>query len=180
VTKEELNTFCKIVQHAPDSNGQVEKTKLRAVEVDGTKGLACNIGFNDGTLSKVDYFGVFEDNVQFIELTDLKKTINKCTYLESADLSVAKKIPLLNLKDDSWNKIVDEFKLKYQGSMAIAERCFSLQTIQYTLLIVVKNNTETNQLDVLKNRLRGMTQSTINICTTNYFHQFIKDNQCQE
>lgn len=179
----EINTddFLGMIEHAPDSNNETEKATCEAIEIDGTRGLACYLGFQDGEISKVDYCDIKDHNVQFIELSDLRNTIHGLSMDIDREILKAKQEKTLTedlgkrIKRARWKPIRMEFQLKFQGSISVIERLYKRNTIKddptYQLLIVCTNKTDIIILDMLakelKTRLEGMIRKGVDICTTN-------------
>lgn len=177
-----INTddFLETIQHAEDRNNEVEKAACQAIAVDGVNGLACSLGFQDGQISKVDYCDIKDHKIQFIELSDLRKTIHDLS--RDINREILKTKQEKNVTEDfekrinkaSWKPIKMEFQLKFQGSINVIERLYRKNRINsdptYQLLIVCTNKTDTLILDLLKNKLRvfleGMIREGVGVCTT--------------
>lgn len=157
-----LDDFKKIIEHAPDRNNQIEKANCEAIQIDSDDGLACFLGFLSGTLSKVDYCDIKNPKVRFIELSDLRQKIREAQSVVIPDNRQSRRT--------AWAPLVDEFKLKYQGTVAIYERLRQQNNIlddpEYQLFIVCKNGSDIQILDILKTRLEGMIQGGVRICRT--------------
>ncbi|KAF3977086.1 MAG: hypothetical protein HFP77_08760 [Methylococcales symbiont of Iophon sp. n. MRB-2018] len=178
----EINTddFLKTIQHAKDSNNQIEKATCQAIAIDGINGLACFLGFQDGEISKVDYCDIKNHKIQFIEASDLGKTIGDLLSDISREIVKAKQQenPTKDLekriRKARWKPIKMEFQLKFQGSINVIERLYRKNRINkdptYQLLIVCTNNTDIRILDILRNDLKifleGMIRKGVGVCTT--------------
>ena len=170
--------FIKEIEHSVCIEGEIENSTCCAFKIDDVDGLATHLGFYSNIISKVDYFSKKENEIQLIELTDLKNSIQKCGYnlAEELDKAEKKKGKRLTTREERpirkrvWLSVTGEFKQKWNGSIAIIERLYRKNKIyndnpKYQLLIVCKNNTDIKMLDILKSRLQGMIK-TVNICDT--------------
>ncbi len=135
------------------------------------KGLSSSLGFKNGQVSQVDYFLPHENKIYLIELSDLKDDIKSSQRMslisdnpmESfAEVLVkspktAKKI----ITGKIWADVVAEFQKKWLGSIAIIERYYRKQgdtkDLNYQFIIIIKNSQDIDELNILKNRLEGMT-----------------------
>ncbi|MDX9989790.1 hypothetical protein [Thiothrix unzii] len=172
------DSFIKEIEHAPCMNGCVEALGHHAYKIDGGDGLSENIGFNNGTLSNVDYFCKRDNDIQLIELSDLINSINECnvnmrSMLIDQQKKKGKKLSSTEekkIRKKAWFPITSEFSKKWSGSIAVIERLYRKNKVlsddpNYHMLIICKNNTDIIMLDSLKTQLIGMIRS-LRICTT--------------
>ena len=169
------NVHLQSIEHAPCAAGIIEYSNSKAFKIDDEDGIAKAIGFHSGILNKVDYFVANNNDIQLIELSDLKESIQKC--LDDID----KKLLPLNgnittkekskIRKEGWKEIKTEFCKKWSGSIAVIERLYRKTNElgdadpNYKLLIVCKNHTDIRMLDALKRQLSGMMGNVI-VCKT--------------
>lgn len=180
----DLAPYKKIIQHDPDREGKIEASTKSAIQLDGNFGLALDLGFNANILKKVDYFRSIDNNVYLIELTNLQDDIKECIECDellknSAEVRrIIKEVDSKGLKSVQkklWMEILEEFKGKWMGSIALYERFLRLNNDyscnpEYNLMIILKNDTDPKDKDLLENVLRqklsGMI-SNVEIFLTN-------------
>lgn len=188
-----INTddFISEIKHAKCQNDQVESSSEVAILLDDEDGLSIALEFSNSMVCKVDYFlRDSNHNIQLIELTDLEDIINKNKILIDSKIDALKtklqkegskkKITSSERKEirrNVWAPVVEEFKRKWAGSIAVVERLYRKENIidenpKYMLLIVCKDKTESRILDVLKQRLVGMI-SDIKVCNTKDLSEFL-------
>lgn len=152
-----------------------------AYKIDEKDGLSEFLGFQNGEISQSDYFLIDEkqENVQFIELTDLSEGIKECIISEkilsddidgfSQALNRQPKKAQKIVKHKIWSEVVGEFKNKWMGSMAVLERYCRKQNIHnnlnYTLLIVLTNESDLRQINSLMLKLKGM-MGNVKVCNS--------------
>ncbi len=168
------------IQHAACMAGEKESPDetLMAFKIDDEDGIASAIGFHAGMLNKVDYFLIHNHTVQLIELSDLEECKQNChTAIEKArnELKTAQqpisKRQELDIVRSAWQDIKTEFVKKWSGSIAVVERLYRKSKEKpdadpkYKLLIVCKNHTDVEMLDVLKKQLSGM-MGDVKVCNT--------------
>jgi hypothetical protein len=162
-----------------------ESSEVKAIKVDESDGLSRHLNFREGMLSQVDYCHFLEYKVQLIEMSDLEESIQKCEDTKTALINNKKKekekeglkgkqskVTGQEKKDftkEAWSPVINEFKNKWLGSIAIIERLLRRHKYiidpEYILLIVCKDKTEVQMLDELKSRLTGMI-SKVDVCNT--------------
>ena len=167
------------IAHSKCKQGIIESCEYYAYKVDGKNGLSEKLGFNNGRISQVDYCLIEDNNAQFIELTDISDAMKECIINEKFLLSesttfsqILKKDPekaIRIVKSKIWSEVLSEFKNKWMGSIAVLERYCRKDSydhdFNYSMVIVLKNGTDSMQLDSLRLRLKGMI-GDFNICTT--------------
>jgi len=167
----EKSYLCDHIAHSTCINGHVERCDCNVFKLDDADGLAEGLGFLNNQLSKVDYFTREGDCIQFIELTDLRETINDCVSerinIEQKQIQAKDK---RKLRKKLWAPCVCEFKNKWFGSIAVIERLYrkNIRTKEdpsYSLLIVCKDGTDIRMLDALKTKLQGM-MGEVTVTTT--------------
>lgn len=78
------NPYLQIIKHAPCSEGKLERSTLKAFKIDDDDDIAKALGFHAGMVNKVDYFLTNTNDVQLIELTDLKECVQNChAYIDT-------------------------------------------------------------------------------------------------
>ncbi|NQZ06343.1 MAG: hypothetical protein HRT35_04195 [Algicola sp.] len=119
------------LSHAKDKEDTVESADVQAIKIDDADGLAASLGFGESMLSKVDYCACVDNKVQLIELTDLEESIKSCRDVRNELTAQAKaqKIKLTakdhkRIRKQAWHVITDEFKCKWNGSIAVVERLY--------------------------------------------------------
>jgi len=186
--------YLQTIRHAADEGGEIESSHLKAFKIDDKGGLAQDLGFHAGMLSKVDYFVSSQHIVQLIELSDLEDSCRYChTLIQKAfnELNAAiaqaaqeQAIPIREISKReenaivkaAWKEIKDEFFKKWSGSIAVIERLYRKTNElgeadpTYTLLVVCKNHTDIEMLEPLKRQLSGM-MGNVKVCDT----QTLKD-----
>lgn len=171
------------LSHAIDKEDMVESADAHAIKIDDADGLAVSLGFGESMLSKVDYYACADKNVQLIELTDLEQSIKSCRDVRNELTAQAKaQKNKLTAKDhkrirkQAWHVVTDEFKCKWNGSIAVVERLYRRNEIAddpiYQLLIVCKNKTDSIMLDELTTQLSGM-MGKVRVCNTSSVSQFL-------
>lgn len=176
-----LDDFKEIIQHKNSKDGISESCKFLAYKMD-ENGLSQYLGFKNGQINQTDYFLINNEitKVQFIELTDISNHIKECIRAESILKTEAesfatmlgkspdKAVKLVNNK--IWSEVLGELKNKWMGSIAIIERyCRREQYEQdynYSLLIVLRDNADSRQIESLTFKLSGM-MGRVNVCNTN-------------
>lgn len=159
-----MKDFIRNIEHKI-RHGEKESSNFRAILIDDD-GLASHVNLSNGKVSLVDYVSYKDNQYQFIELTDLSDTPSKCMKVEELLVKGLNKCSSrLNRKEKnlvrktSWNPVYNEFKTKWSGSIAVVER--SLKHLghktdpDYSLLIVLKNDTDKRMVDSLKSNLCG-------------------------
>ncbi len=177
--------FISPLEHAKCQSGDIERTDCTAVKIDDEDGLALHLGFHGAMLSKVDYYHSAGDSIQLIELSDLQQTVKDCskrnkTLIAQAKAEKGKSLSGKERRQISkavWAVVVNEFKQKWSGSIAVIERLYRKNAViendpQYQLLIVIKNETDIEVMDELKQRLAGM-MGEINVCNTEKVQRFL-------
>jgi len=180
--------FSKRIEHSICSAGIVESSSSSAYKIDDDDGLANHLGFTNCMLSKVDYFDNDEDDIQLIELSDLEECILSCSfnYQKSLTAEETRKGERLTTKEmrpirkEAWAPIVNEFKRKWFGSIAVIERLYRKNKVleedpNYGLLIVCKNQTDVRMLDTLQVQLQGM-MGKVEVCNTEHISQYLISN----
>jgi hypothetical protein len=171
------------LSHAIDKEDNVESADAQAIKVDDADGLAASLGFGESMLSKVDYCACADNKVQLIELTDLEESIKSCrdVRIELTAQAKAQKNKLTakdhkRIRKQAWHVVTDEFKSKWNGSIAVVERLYRRNEIandpNYQLLIVCKNKTDSIMLDELTTQLAGM-MGKVRVCNTNRVSDFL-------
>lgn len=133
-------------------------------------GLSAELLFKNGQVSQVDYFIQHNNDVYFIELSDLENDIkssqraklitdsNSVSFAEILEKSPKKAEKIIAGK--IWSDVVAEFQKKWLGSLAIMERyCRKIDykdNINYQFVIVVKDSQDIDELSYLKQSLIGM------------------------
>lgn len=177
-----LTPYDKIIQHDIDRAGNIESSNKSAIHLDGNQGLASALGFSANILKKVDYFRSIDNHVYLMELTNLQDDIKECIEYDEL-LKGSSDIKRILRETDSkgikaiqkklWMEIVEEFKGKWMGSIAIYERLLrrnpKTEDPTYHLVVVLKNDTDAKDRDLLEttlnNKLVGMT-TTIDVRLT--------------
>ncbi|MGO2340793.1 MAG: hypothetical protein ACTH5M_09390 [Psychrobacter sp.] len=175
-----LDEFKETIQHKDSKEGISESCNFLAYKIDDN-GLSQYLGFKNGQMNQTDYFLINNEitKVQFIELTDLSNHIKECIFAETIIRSnsdsfatILGKSPkkaekLLNSK--IWSEVLGELKNKWMGSIAILERYCRReqyeQDLQYSLLIVLRDNADSRQIESLTFKLSGM-MGRVSICNT--------------
>jgi hypothetical protein len=181
------SSYFKAIQHAACMAGEKESPDeaLMAFKIDDADGIAKAIGFHPGMLNKVDYFLVHNHDVQLIELSDLEECKQNChAAIEKAlnELKIAQS-PISKQQErdivrSAWRDIKTEFVQKWSGSIAVIERLYRKSNElpdtdpKYKLLIVCKNHTDVEMLDVLKKQLSGM-MGNVSICNTETLKSYL-------
>lgn len=156
--------LCEIeMQHDNDACGVSEKSNKKAFLLDNDD-LIKSLGFN--AFRRVDYVKIVGNKVYLIEFTDLTNEIKFCIEntlvrdTQSNDISKFIKDMNTNLKiinQKLWFETVEEFKRKFISSIACYERFLRLNNrndeFQYSLMIVLKNNTSAKDFVFLENHL---------------------------
>jgi hypothetical protein len=179
----DANQFRSTLEHAICEEQFIERSDCEAIKIDDSNGLATHLGFGESMLSKVDYCSFVEHKVQLIELTDLEQSIDSCkkTHKTLTAQAKAEKDKLTSkdhkrIRKQAWHIITDEFKRKWNGSIAVIERLYRKNAIMddpdYCLLIVCKNKTDIKMLDELTTQLMGMTGSVC-VCNTENVRNFL-------
>jgi len=171
--------FIDVMAHATSENGSIERACCQAVKIDDSDGLGCFIGFSASVICKVDFYLKHEENIQFIELTDLEYTIRECLVSQTNEYD-KKELELGRLLTSRekkairkviWEPITSEFKRKWCGSIAVIERLLRKNEMtfdpKYRLLIVCNNNNDIRLLDELSNKLKGMMGNVVISNTSN-------------
>ena len=160
----DTNNFLEIMHHAKGDDEIIESSAVQAIKLDNPDGLGCFLGFNNSTLSKVDYYLQDDHVIIFLELSDLEEQIKECNIqfnvLKSEKIHLTTK-ELRNIRKKAWRPLTDEFKKKWCGSIAVIERLYRHNNhIQdnpnYKLYIVCRNHTSSRMLDTLVQQLTGM------------------------
>lgn len=169
----DITKYYSNIQHDACENNQIESSSTNAVQLDGISGLAKDLGFHSSGLNKVDYIKLHENNVFFVELTNLKEDIQECIACDellkrSSEvrrcIKEVDKNGLRAVQKKLWMEILEEFKGKWMGSIALYERLLRRNGIAddpiYRLVVVLKNDTDTRERDLLQitlnNKLSGM------------------------
>jgi len=173
------NMYLQVITHAPCSIGKVEVSASKAFKIDDNDGIAKAIGFHAGMVNKVDYFVVNNNDIQFIELSDLEECIRNCRVYIEKELKQLREFKgdAITIGDESkvikeaWKDIKVEFCKKWSGSIAVIERLYRKTSElgdadpSYKLLIVCKDHTDIKMLDALKRQLSGMMSNVV-VCKT--------------
>jgi hypothetical protein len=180
-----LDNFIEVMSHAISEDGSVERACYKAIKIDDGDGLGCFIGFSSSIICKVDFYLMHDENIQFIELTDLEYSIQACLLSQSTEYS-KKELELgreLTSREKKairklvWEPITSEFKRKWCGSIAVIERLFRKNSLQfdptYKLLIVCNNGNDIRLLDELSNKLNGMMGNVVISNTSNIENKLI-------
>lgn len=179
----DLKNYHSNIQHDTCRNNQIELSTMTAVQLDGSNGLAKDLGFHSSGMNKVDYIRLHNDKVFFIELTNLKEDIQECIECDELlrrspevrrCIKEVDKNGLKAVQKKLWMEILEEFKGKWMGSIALYERFLRRNGIIgdpiYALVVVLKNDTDTRERDLLQitlnNKLSGM-MSKIDVRLTN-------------
>lgn len=180
-------SYLQVIKHATCIAGENESPTelLKAFKMDDDDGIAKTIGFHAGMLNKVDYFLVHYHDVQLIELSDLEACTRNChTVIEKAlnELKAVQNPVSRQQERDivrlAWQDIKTEFVKKWSGSIAVIERLYRKSNElpesdpNYKLLIVCKNHTDVEMLDVLKKQLSGM-MGNVSICNTETLKSYL-------
>ncbi len=181
--------YFKIIEHSKCRDGNIEKSDLKAFEIDNIDGIAEKLGFKGNVVSKVDYFLEENLDIQLIEMSDLRENIKDChskiredfANIEQENIKEKYKREKRNkVKKEVWKSLKDEFCKKWNGSIAVIERLYRKtnkldENPNYRLLIVCKDGTDIRMLDSLTNQLNGMMgeEKDVQICTTKILSQFI-------
>jgi hypothetical protein len=175
------------LEHAMGQDKLVEYADSTAIKIDDADGLAASLGFGESMLSKVDYCAWADNKVQLIELTDLEESIKSCRDVRNELMAQAekqaketkRKLTAKERKDirkQAWHVVTDEFKCKWNGSIAVVERLYRRNEIandpNYQLLIVCKNKTDSIMIDELTTQLAGM-MGKVRVCNTNKVSDFL-------
>lgn len=176
----DLNKFKETIQHKDSKDGIRESCSFLAFKIDDN-GLSQYLGFKNGQINQTDYFLINTEltKVQFIELTDLSEHINECIFAESmlrsntdsfsAILNKSPKHAVKLVNSKIWSEVLGELKNKWMGSIAVLERYCRReqyeQDLQYSLLIVLKDNADSRQIESLAFKLSGM-MGKVRICNT--------------
>jgi hypothetical protein len=141
--------FSVLLQHSICSEGNIEISECFAYKLDDVDGLSNHLGFSNNTLSKVDYFSKCNNCIQLIELSDLEDSIDRCTSDLDSEIKIAENVKgerlttreIKPIRKKSWSPVINEFKNKWYGSIAIIERLYRKNKIydddpSYQLLIV--------------------------------------------
>lgn len=156
------------MQHDRDTNGVIEKSTKKALLLDNDE-IITSLGFKDkNAFRKVDYVKIKDDKVYLIEFTDLSNEIRDCidtsTLLNTNSQNIATLIKTINpdlklLKKKLWLEVIEEFKGKFISSIACYERLLRLNNqnheFQYSLMIVLKNNTDPKYFEFLNKELQS-------------------------
>jgi hypothetical protein len=179
--------FTRQLSHAIDKDDNVESADVQAIKIDDANGIAASLGFGESMLSKVDYCACANGKVQLIELTDLEESLKNCRDLrieltaQAKEQARAQKNKLTakdhkRIRKQAWHVVTDEFKCKWNGSIAVVERLYRRNEIandpNYQLLIVCKNKTDSIMLDELTTQLAGM-MGKVRVCNTNRVSDFL-------
>lgn len=179
----DLTKYYSSIQHDACISNQIETSAINAVQLDGIRGLAKDLGFHSSGLSKVDYIRLHENSVFLIELTNLKEDIQECIecdeLLKKSNevrrcIKEVDKNGLKAVQKKLWMEILEEFKGKWMGSIALYEQLLRRNEVAedpiYRLVVVLKNDTDTRERDLLQitlnNKLSGM-MSKIDVRLTN-------------
>ncbi len=180
-------------QPIKQENGEIAVNKegktLYAYKIDEKNGLRDFLQFKENQLSQADYCLIDKENnqVQFIEMTDLSAEMKSCYQAEMAfsQEDVANLAELLRknkgkaiktMQSKVWSEVIDEIKNKWMGSMAILERYARESDLpkgifyNYSMLIVLTNNSETKPLETPLKKLDGMIPN-IKVCNTKHIVQ---------
>lgn len=176
-----IEDFKETIQHKNSKEGISESCSFLAYKIDDN-GLSQHLGFKNGQINQTDYFLVNNENTkaQFLELTDLSDHIKECMLAESVmkrdsesfaatlGKSPDKARKIVNGK--IWSEVLGEFKNKWMGSIAIIERYCRRQNykhdLHYSLLIVLKDNIDSREIESLALKLSGM-MGKVHVCNTN-------------
>lgn len=151
-----LELFKKIIQHAKGKCNKIEKSECEAIKIDDKDGLLAKYRkkYNG---SRVDYCDIAKNEVQLIELKDLKSKIEHLhrRYFGCKDADYIK------------SEICNDLSKKYTESKEIIQDIINSQsnkpTIQFTykFMLVVKNNTDIVIMDTTLNELTQKIKLTI-------------------
>lgn len=172
------DNFLQTIAHASSIDEEIENSELKAFKIDDSDGLAVAIGFHAAMICKVDYFAVNNNEIQLIELSDLRESIRNCNAniereIESLRETQGEVTQYMERKvrKAAWKEIKVEFCKKWSGSIAVIERLYRKTNElgdadpNYKLLIVCKNHTDIRMLDGLKGQLSGMMGNVV-VCKT--------------
>lgn len=176
-----LEEFKETIQHKNNREGISESCNFLAYKIDDN-GLSQYLGFKNGQINQTDYFLINSEvtKVQFIELSDLSNHIKECIFAESIINSSSESFATILgrstknaeklVKNKIWSEVLGELKNKWMGSIAVLERYCRREKyehdLQYSLLIVLKDNADSRQIESLAFKLSGM-MGRVNVCNTN-------------
>ena len=175
-----LENFKETIQHKNSKEGISESCSFLAYKIDDN-GLSQCLGFKNGQINQTDYFLINKEKtkVQFIELTDLSDHIKECMFAETIMQSNSESFATILVKSPKkaekivnnkiWSEVRGELKNKWMGSIAILERyCRREQyehDLHYSLLIVLRDNADSRQIESLAFKLSGM-MGKVRVCNT--------------
>ena len=177
--------YLQTIKHAACIAGESESSASKAFKIDDEDGIAKAIGFHAGMLNKVDYFLADNSDVQLIELSDLEECSQHCHAYIQKELDELRAVKNQISKQEerdivkaAWKDIKVEFCKKWSGSIAVIERLYRKTNElgdadpTYKLLVVCKNHTNIEMLDVLKLQLSGM-MGNVKVCNTETLKRYL-------
>jgi hypothetical protein len=169
----ELDDFQELMVHSKSRDNTIEQTNKYGFKLDNQDGISVALGFGENQLSKADYIQFENDDVKFVELSDLGRQFAEAAcnlnqlrqdYLQA---NVGKKLTAKvdrKLKKKAFQEVKSELSQKWSGSIATFERLIRVkpgltQSPRYSYVVVCKNDNDLRAVEHVSTMMQGMCNS---------------------